>query len=76
MEMLSFIMEWAIGPVLLVLYGMFNRQQAHATDIAVLKSQVETNRALHDREMKEFRATVTAIFAKLDKIEEFLRDRK
>lgn len=75
-EMLDAIMKWIVAPVGAFVYLIWSRQQDHHLDIAVLKSQVETNKISHDREMKEFRDTVRAIFGKLDKIEEFLRDRK
>jgi soluble cytochrome b562 len=76
MELFQIVMQWIVAPVAGVVYVMWMRQQDHHTDIAVLKSQVEANKLSSDREMKEFRETVRAIFMKLDSIEEFLRDRK
>ena len=44
-------------------------------DIAVLQTQYESNRLAYDREMKELKETVKAIFNKLDSIEQALRDK-
>jgi soluble cytochrome b562 len=76
MEIFQIVMQWVVAPVAGVVYVMWNRQQDHHTDIAVLKSQVEANKLSSDREMKEFRETVRAIFMKLDSIEEYLRGHK
>lgn len=76
MELFQIVMQWVVAPVAGVVFVMWSRQQNHHTDIAVLKSQVEANKLSSDREMKEFRETVRAIFMKLDSIEEYLRDRK
>jgi len=76
MEMVNAVMQWIVAPVAAFVYILWTRQQDHHTDIAVLKSQVEANKLSSDREMKEFRETVRAIFMKLDSIEEYLRDRK
>jgi soluble cytochrome b562 len=75
MDMLEAIMKWIVAPVGAFVYLIWTRQQDHHLDIAVLKSQAESNKLSHDREMKEMRETVRAIFAKLDKIEEALRGR-
>ena len=75
MDMLEAIMKWIVAPVGAFVYLIWTRQQDHHLDIAVLKSQSESNKLSHDREMKEMRETVRAIFAKLDKIEEALRGR-
>jgi soluble cytochrome b562 len=76
MEMLDSIMKWIVAPVAAFVYMIHNKQQEHHLDIAVLKSQAESNKEVHNREMKEMRETVKAIFVKLDKIEETLRERK
>lgn len=73
MELLDAIMKWIVAPVAAFVWVMHGRVQEHHTDIAVLKSRVESDKEAHDREMKEIRETTGKIFAKLDSIEEALR---
>ena len=73
MDMIDLIMKWLVAPVGAFVYMLWTRQQDHHTDIAVLKSETIHDKLSHDREMKEMRETVRAIFAKLDRIEEALR---
>ena len=75
MDMLEAIMKWVVAPVGAFVYLIWTRQQDHHLDIAVLKSQVESDRLAHNREMTEMREVTKAIFAKLDRIEEALRGR-
>ena len=75
MDMLEAIMKWVVAPVGAFVYLIWTRQQDHHLDIAVLKSQIESDRLAHNREMKEMREVTKAIFAKLDRIEEALRGR-
>ena len=72
-EMIDAIMQWVVLPIAGVVIYMFNRQGQHHTDIAVLKSLQEATRTSHDREMKEMKTTIAAIFTKLDNIEQALR---
>ena len=72
-EMIDAIMQWVVLPVAGVVVYMFNRQAQHHTDIAVLKAQHEAAKTAHDREMKEMKTTIAAIFTKLDNIEQALR---
>ena len=72
-QMIDAIMQWIVLPVAGVVVYMFNRQAQHHTDIAVLKAQYEANKSAHDREMKEMKTTIAAIFTKLDNIEQALR---
>ena len=76
MDMLEAIMKWVVAPVGAFVYLIWTRQQDHHLDIAVIKSQIESDRLAHNREMKEMREVTKAIFAKLDRIEEALRDIK
>ena len=71
--MIDSVMRWIILPIAGVVVYMFNRQAQHHTDIAVLRSLNEANKNAHDREMKEMRETIKAIFVKLDTIEQALR---
>ena len=72
-EMIDAIMQWVVLPVAGFVWVMYNRQGDHHTDIAVLKAQHEANKSAHDREMKEMKQTIGAIFTKLDNIEQALR---
>lgn len=66
-------MKWAVAPVMAILFAVYNRQQNHATDIAVLKATASANKEAHDREFKQIQDSFKAVFAKLDSIEEVLR---
>lgn len=74
-EMIDVIMQWLVAPVIVVVWHLFTKTTQHETDIAVLKSQLETSKVSHDREMKEMKETIKAIFMKLDSIEHALRDK-
>lgn len=73
MELLDTVMRWVVAPVAAFVWVIYQRQQDHHTDIAVLKSRVDSDKQSHDREMGEIRETTNKIFAKLDSIEEALR---
>lgn len=75
MEMIDLIMQWLVAPVIIVVWHLFTRCTKHDTEIAVLKSQLESSKVSYDREMKEMKETIKAIFLKLDSIEQSLRDR-
>lgn len=74
-EMVDLIMQWLVAPVIVVVWHLFSRCNKHETEIAVLKSQLESSKISYDREMKEMKETIKAIFLKLDSIEQSLRDR-
>ncbi len=73
MEMLEFVMKWAVAPVMAIVFAMYNRQQSHSTDIAVLKATASANKEAHDREFRQIQASFQAVFDKLSTIEEALR---
>lgn len=73
MDMFDSVMRWVILPLSGVLIYVYNRQNQHHTDIQVLKAQHEANKIAADREMKEMKDTIKAIFNKLDTIEQALR---
>ncbi len=73
MKVLSAIMQWVVAPVAAFVWVLYQKQQNHSTDIAVLKAETASARLAHDREIKEIRETSRAIMAKLDSIEEALR---
>ena len=74
-EMVDLIMQWLVLPIALLGWHLFNRCTKHETEIAVLKTQVETAKLSYDREMKEIKDTIKQIFNKLDSIEQALRDK-
>lgn len=73
MEVFEFLMKWAVAPVGAIVFAMYNRQQSHATDIAVLKATASANKEAHDREFKQIQDSFKAVFLKLDNIEGALR---
>ena len=75
MEMLEFIAQWLAAPLAFVVWFLFMKSTKNERDIAVLQAQYESNRLAYDREMKELKETVKAIFTKLDSIEQSLRDK-
>ena len=74
-EMVDLIMQWLVAPVIVVVWHLFSKANQHETEIAVLKSQLESSKISYDREMKEIKETIKAIFMKLDSIEHSLRER-
>jgi hypothetical protein len=54
---------------------LYNKVNDNEKDIAVIKAQHASSSLHHDREMKEMRDTIKAIFNKLDNIEQSLRNR-
>jgi len=75
MEMLELIMQWLVAPLAGIVWFLFMKSSKNERDIAVLQAQYEANRLAYDREMKELKETVKAIFNKLDNIEQALRDK-
>lgn len=75
LEMIDLFMQWLVAPIALLVLYLFNSNSKQDTEIAVLKSQLESSKISYDREMKEMKDTIKAIFLKLDSIEQSLRDR-
>lgn len=73
MDALDMILKYIILPVGGFVWMLFSRQQAHHTDIEVLKAQATATKEAHDREFKEVRENFKRVFEKLDGIEEALR---
>ena len=73
--MIEFIAQWLAAPLAFVVWFLFMKSTKNERDIAVLQAQYESNRLAYDREMKELKETVKAIFTKLDSIEQSLRDK-
>lgn len=72
-NLLHALMQWIIAPVAAFVWLIYQKQQTHNTQIAVLQAETSSARLAHDREIKEIRETSRAIMAKLDSIEEALR---
>jgi tRNA A-37 threonylcarbamoyl transferase component Bud32 len=73
MDVLEFLMKWAVAPLIGIIFAMFTKQQSHSTDIAVLKATATANKEAHDREFKQIQESFKAVFLKLDDIERALR---
>ena len=74
-EMIDIFMQWLIAPIVVVVWVLFNKATKNEKDIAVIKAQHEARSVHHDREMKEMKETIKAIFMKLDSIEQTLRNK-
>lgn len=68
-------MQWLVAPLVFIVWFLFMKVTKNEKDIAVLQTQYEANRLAYDREMKELKDTVKAIFNKLDSIEQALREK-
>lgn len=73
MDVLEAVMKWIVAPVAAFVFMQYRTQQAHGTDIAVLKAEATANKQAHDREFKQLQDSFKAVFAKLDDIERALR---
>ena len=75
MDTVLFVIQWLIAPVAAFVWMMHLKFSRHDTDIAVLKSQILSDKLAHDREMKDVKEALRSIAAKLDNIEQALRER-
>lgn len=66
MDVLDSVMRYVVIPVAGFVWLIFQRQQDHTTQIAVLKTETEMARQNHDREIKEIKAKLDQILQKLD----------
>lgn len=73
MDLLDMALKYVVLPVGGFVWMLHTRVQNHATDLAVMRAQIDASKEAHDREFKEMRRTIDAIFAKLDSIEAALR---
>ena len=73
--MIDIFMQWLVAPIVVVVWILFNKATKNERDIAVIKAQHEQGSLHHDREMKEMKETIKAIFVKLDSIEQTLRNK-
>ena len=75
MDTVLFIIQWLIAPVAAFVWMIHVKVSRHDTDITVLKSQIMSDKLAHDREMKDVKEALRSIAAKLDNIEQALRDK-
>jgi len=75
MDTVLFIIQWLIAPVAAFVWMMHVKVSRHNTDIAVLKSHIMSDKLAHYREMKDVKEALRSIAAKLDSIEQALRDK-
>ena len=73
MDTVLFVIQWLIAPVAAFVWMMYIKISRHDTDIAVLKSQIMSDKLAHDREMKDVKEALRSIASKLDNIEQALR---
>ena len=66
MEILETVLRWVVMPIGAFVWLIFMRQQDHATQIAVLKTETDMARQSHDREIKEIKDKLDKILEKLD----------
>lgn len=73
MDIIDLALKYVVVPVGAFLWAVHTKVQGHATDLAVMRAQIEASKEAHDREFREMRRTIDAIFTKLDSIEAALR---
>lgn len=72
-DMLDMFLKYVILPIAGFVWMMHTKLQAHATKLAVMEAQIEASKQAQDREFRDMRRIVDAIFTKLDGIEAALR---
>ena len=68
-------MQWLAAPVAAFVWMLHVKIGKHETSIAVLQSQIMSDKLAHDREMKDVKDALRSIAAKLDSIELALREK-
>ena len=74
-DTIEFIVQWLAAPVAAFVWMLHVKIGKHETSIAVLQSQIMSDKLAHDREMKDVKDALRSIAAKLDNIEQALRDK-
>lgn len=74
-DTIEFIVQWLAAPVAALVWMLPVKIGKHETSIAVLQSQIMSDKLAHDREMKDVKDALRSIAAKLDNIEQALRER-
>lgn len=73
LDLINLILQYFVIPLAAFIWVMYQRQQDHHTDIAVLKSIRESDKTALDQELAGVRENTNKIFTQLKSIEEFLR---
>lgn len=66
MDIIDTVIRYVVIPIGGFVWLIFTRQQDHATQLAVLKSETEMSRQNHDREIKEIKDKLDKILEKLE----------
>ena len=74
-DAIEFIVQWLAAPVAAFVWMLHVKIGKHETSIAVLQSQIMSDKLAHDREMKDVKDELRSVAAKLDNIEQALRER-
>ena len=74
-DTIEFIVQWLAAPVAAFVWMLHVKISKHETSIAVLQSQIMSDKLAHDREMKDVKDALRSIAAKLDNIEQALREK-
>jgi soluble cytochrome b562 len=72
-DLLNLAIEYIVVPICAAVLLIYNKINAHHTDIEVLKATAAANKEAHDREFKEVKESFKAVMEKLDNIEQHLR---
>ena len=74
-DTIEFIVQWLAAPVAAFVWMLHVKIGKHETSIAVLQSQIMSDKLAHDREMKDVKEALRSIASKLDSIELALREK-
>lgn len=66
MDVLETVLRWVVMPLGAFVWLMYQRQQDHTTQIAVLRTETDMARQAHDREIKDIKDKLDKILEKLD----------
>jgi len=66
MDVLETVLRWIVMPMGAFVWLMYQRQQDHSTQLAVLRSETEMARLSHDREIRDIKDKLDKILEKLD----------
>lgn len=66
MDIVETVLRWIVMPMAAFVWLMYQRQQDHTTQIAVLRTETDMARQAHDREIKDIKDKLDKILEKLD----------
>lgn len=66
MEIFETVLRWFVMPMAAFVWLIYQRQQDHTTQIAVLRTETDMARQAHDREIKDIKDKLDKILEKLD----------